>query len=48
MRMRTAVVLLMVGWGRSALAGEPSKEECKRIISAEKNTRLIQAVEAGR
>ena len=36
MRMRTAVVLLVVGWGNAALAGEPSKEECKRIISAEK------------
>lgn len=36
MRIRTAVVLLLVGWGFTALADEPSKEECKRIISAEK------------
>lgn len=34
--MRTAVVVLMVGWGGAAHAGEPSKEECKRIISTEK------------
>lgn len=40
MRIRTAVVLLLTGWGYSALAGEPSNEQSKRIINAEKRPLL--------
>jgi hypothetical protein len=36
MRTGAVVMMLLAGWGSVAIAGELSKEECKRVISAEK------------